>query len=236
MLLKELEQFVDQDNALYYSELKQPEYLIQIFDKDEKSDYYFYIKDHKRVIQHGQSVQNVHIEYKPRSNESTESSERWIGINTIKKHVSNWVELLNEYNKTRSFYDDTILKAYEEEYFNEFSEVIENTEDYEKPFTIKQQLALDTLFTNLKIELTNQSKDKPDEVVKSIELIKEEITDLQESVHDKTKAKVITTLSKIYAKISKLGISFIKAFGNEVQKQIIKSIIDGTVDYTKFLN
>lgn len=228
IIVQKLAPFVGKETDLYYTELKDKNMLLQIFDKDEKSDFHFFIKEYKKstnVSGSNSTGYSVHLEYRPTSSIEPNVSTRWSDVANLDKHFQNWVNLIKQYNETPSFYDDPILKAYEEEYFTEFTEVIPE-EEKENPFTIQQQLALDSLFEKLKIDLTAEAENKP-ETAEQINEIKEEISNLQETVHLTGKLKVISRVSTILGKIAKLGLPFIKKFGDEAQKEVIKKIIGG---------
>lgn len=224
IIVQKLAPFVGKETDLYYTELKDKNMLLQVFDKDEKSDFHFFIKEYKRST-NSSNIHSVHLQFKPASEIEQNVTTRWSNVDVLEKHFQNWLNLIQQYNETPSFYDDPILKVYQEEYFTEFAEVIPEDEK-EKPFKTKELLALDGLFEKLKIDLTTESENKP-ETAEQISEIKEEISNLQKTVHLTGKIKVITKVATILGKIAKLGIPFIKKFGDEAQKEVIKKIISG---------
>ncbi|MEG0916921.1 MAG: hypothetical protein RSF68_07900 [Myroides sp.] len=234
-VLKALEPYVNTKTDVFHSEIRNTDNLLEIYDNDLSSDFHFIITEQKKVVNGGNVSHQLKILHKPADANNPETIEKWSILEKLATNLNFWVNLVEEYNNTKSFLDDQVLNSYEAEFFTEFTENI-NVDISEKPFTIKQQLALDKLFEDLKVELKNQSAGKNSDVINMVEDINQEISKLQENVSVSSKEKVIKSISKIYAKISKLGINFIKAFGNEVQKQFMKTILDGSIDFTKYLN
>jgi len=237
IILQKLAPFVGKETDIYFSELRNKDLLLQVFDKDEKSDFHFFIKEYKKIesVSSSSSGHRVYLEYQPESAMNPNLRNIWIDVNSLDKYFQNWVNLIKQYNETPSFYDDPILENYEKEYFTDFEESF-GTEDQQEPFSIQQQLVLDQLFTILKIEISKQSENKTDEQKAQLQIVEQEITELQENIHLTTKAKVISKTSKIFAKISKMGIRFVKELGTEAKKYVIKKIIEGTFDYTKTID
>lgn len=224
IIVQKLAPFVGKGTDLFKVELKNNTHLMEVYDLDDNSDFHFFVKEYKNSNNHKSGIILL-IESKPYRSNKTAAVEQWIEPDSIDAHFSNWLNLLKQYNDTPSFYDDPILSAYQEEYFSEFTEVIPE-EEKEKPFTINQQLALDRLFEQLKLDLTTEGENRP-ETTEPINEIKEEISNLQENIHLTGKLKVISKVSKILGKIAKLGLPFIKKFGDEAQKEFIKKIIGG---------
>lgn len=236
IIIQKLAPFVGKETDIYYAELKDKTMLLQVFDKDDKSDFYFFVTDYKKSANiSGGSGYSVYMDCKPASSTEPGNMTRSSDVINLDKYFQNWITLISQYNKTPSFYDDPILEHYEEEYFTDFTESFGN-EDQDKPFTTQQQFALDELFTNLKIELTKQAENKSGEQKTELQVVVNEITELQENIHLTNKSKVISKTSKIFAKLHKMGISFIKEIGTEVKKHLIKKIIDGTFDFTKTID
>lgn len=224
-ILNALAPFVGKHDDLYYVELKDSENLMQAFDIDDSSDFHFFITGYKKTTGNTGNGYGVYIEYKPASYLTNEVTTNFIDTSNLSTFFKNWVSLLEQYNKVVSFYDDPILKAREEEYFTEFEEVIPE-EEKEKPFKTSEILQLDKIFDQLKIELTKQiNQENTESVVNELENIKEEISVLQENIHITTKGKVFKKMASFYARLAKLGLPYIKKFGEEFQKEAFKKII-----------
>ena len=66
---------------------------------------------------------------------------------------------------------------------------------------------------------------------KSIDDIKQDIVSLRKILTTKTKFFVVTRVSNILAKITKLGITFMKDFASEAKREIIKRSVKGLIDF-----
>ena len=78
---------------------------------------------------------------KPKSEDNQQEYRTWKPITDLEKEFSIWLNLLNQYKSINSFYDDSIVKAFSDEYFTYFEIIDEDAET--APFSTQQILALD---------------------------------------------------------------------------------------------
>lgn len=172
------------------------------------------------------------IDLKPHSKLTTDNNRTWIEIKQLDRVFNSWVNLLKNYGKIDSFYDDPILKSFADDYYAEF-EIIE--EDAEiKPLKPKQILLLDKYLENVEnsIEKFETETNKSE-----LQVIKKEVSELRTNLTSKPKAWVIRNLSKIWAKLTKQGTQFLKEFVSETKKQAIKEGVKFIIEQgTNLLN
>lgn len=201
-----LEPFVSRKGERY-ERINDESCLIKFIDSDLNSDFYFTIHQFKE--------NKILISYKPINKNSILKQSEWIESKALEAYFNNWISILEKYDKVNSVFDDPILRSFEEEYFAEF-EVLED--DKAKPLNTAQILLLDEHLE----ELTKGLEKNKDETNKlEIEAIQQDIKFLQENLTRTTKEKVVKSLSKIWAKTTRLGTKFIKEFLTEVKKQFI---------------
>jgi hypothetical protein len=209
-VLKTLEPFVSLHGDSYIR-IEDEKCLIKFIDNDKDSDFYFAInrfKDDKLIIT-----------YKPFSSNSTEASGIEISPNDVNNHFKVWIKILNDYSSTKSVYDDPILKSFEEEFFAEF-EIID--EDKYKPLENDKIFLLDEYLENL---VGGLEKHKTEVNENKIIEIQSDIILLQENLTNSNRQEIAQKISKIFAKIKKLGIKYFKEFITEGTKQIISNSV-----------
>ncbi len=216
-VLKILEKYVSIHGEKYIR-TEEENSMLKLIDFDSESDFHFIIqqyKDNKFLIQ-----------YKPYTKININTFRSWISINELDGQFQNWINLLEEYSKVKSIFDDPILKSFEEEYFSDF-EILE--EDKDKPLENEKLFLLDEFLENLVNGLeshkTENNKNKIEEIQNNIIL-------LQENLTISTRQEITEKISKIFAKIKKLGVKYIKEFITEGKKQLmsegIKYLIENT--------
>ena len=216
-VLKILEKYVS-IHGEQYIRIEEDDSMLKLIDCESESDFHFIIQQYKDS--------KFLIQYKPYTKINVDSSRAWISINELNGQFQNWINLLEEYSKVKSIFDDPILKSFEEEYFSDF-EILE--EDKEKPLENEKLLLLDSFLENLVSGLeshkTDNNKNKIEEIQSSIIL-------LQENLTTNTRQEITEKISKIFAKIKKLGIKYIKEFITEGKNQLmsegIKFLIENT--------
>ena len=134
-----------------------------------------------------------------------------------------WIALLRGYNSVNLTEDDYFTDFYEQEFFQEFEIVDADAEI--TPFTHRQQVALYNLLETIEGELIIQKNDnlKLDEVILETQYLKENIQNL-------SKKAVVGKLARILAKIKKSGVKLIKTIWDETRKEVIKQIVNATID------
>lgn len=188
------------------------EYLLQFKDKDKASDFYFRIMKYKN----GNELLLL-IEFKPASKDSVENTQTWVRAGALEPHFTNWISLLDRYDKVKSIFDDPIIDAFKNEYYADW-ELVDEDADI-APFSPKKILLLDE---HLEYIESNIEKYKTETNEQEILEIKSNVSELRKNLTKKSKAWVVNNLSNIWAKITKQGPGLLKEFISEAKKEIIK--------------
>jgi len=187
-------------------------FLLKFIDKDDNSDFYFNVQEYKM----DQGFQLL-IDWKPVNKQSISNKQAWIKAEQLEAYFTNWLVLLDGYEKVKSVFDDPILEAFAEEYFYEF-EIVDADADV-KPFSTKQVLLLDSHLENIQKKI---EKFQTEENKLEIEQIKNDVAELRNNLTKKSKRWVVKQLSKVWAEITKQGPKFMKEFLTETKKLVIK--------------
>lgn len=225
-ILKALEDFVNLKGNKF--EIVDPKsHLLKAVDKDEDSSFHFTILEYKKATNSG--TFQFFMDRSPRNQNDPGAYQGWVEITNLQAQFTVWIELLDQYENVNSFFDDPILNSFSEEFFSEF-EFIEEENAETKPLNTKQILLLDEYLetVNSKIE-----EFRNDGNFLEIEEIKADISELTENLSNKPKAWVVRKLTRIWAKMAKQGIQFIKEFLTESKKEAIKQGIKIAIDYVK---
>lgn len=181
--------------------------LLKFIDTETDSDFYFEINKFEKEI--------ITLIVKPTNRSTINESSININSKDLGTYFENWIKILESYNNVKSVFDDPILKSFEEEYYTDF-EILE--EDKDKPLENDKILLLDDYLENLvkglEVHKTEVNKSK-------IEEIQENIIILQENLTNNSRQEIAVKISKIFAKIKKLGTKYLKEFITEGTKQLI---------------
>jgi len=218
IMLKSLEKFVTL-NGKQFEVIDSEMFLLKVIEKADDPVFYFNIE--KYDLRSGFLVSR-----KPH-NETKQSEYRtWINTDQLEGQFEEWLNLITQYEKTHSFYDDPIVKAFSDEYYTDF-EIIEDIDADFVPFTTKQILILDKYLEYIEENISNY---KTDENEKDIESIKQDISSLRKSLTSKSKTFVVRSLSNIWGKITKLGTKFLNDFTSEANRELVKRSVKGVFD------
>lgn len=219
-LLKILEPYISKNNVVFKID-NNSNSLIKFIDIDENSDFYFELTKLEESI--------IDLNIKPASSTNANELNSKVHRKTFETYFNNWVSLLEQYANINSFFDDSILKSYQEEYFSEFEILDENKN---KPLENNKILLLDEYLENLKKGLefhkTEDNKNKIEEIQQSIIL-------LQDNLTNNTRQEIVEKIAKIFAKVKKLGTKYLKEFITEGSKQLISSSIKYLIENTHTL-
>lgn len=213
VILKAFESFVDLKGDLFI--VSQPDnQLLKIVDNDIDSKFYFTAAQYEKQ-QNGSY--KLLIDYKPVSQSDPAKNAVWIDVKELQNYFKNWLDLLEEYEKVKSFFDDPILKSFTDEYYAEF-EILDDDDAQVKPLSINQIILIDQ-----HLEFIEENIDKYETVLNKNQLqeIKNDIINLRNNLTNQSKAWVVKHLSKTWAKLTKQGTRFLKDFLNEAKKQAI---------------
>ncbi|EPR68060.1 hypothetical protein [Cyclobacterium qasimii] len=226
VVLETLEKYVNLEGD-QFNILPSKNFLLKIIDNDLESDFYFNVEEFKI-----EKELKLLIDLKPRNKSTTNNSRTWIEINKLDSVFYSWVNLLKDYGEINSFYDDPILKSFEDDYYSEF-EIIEEDADI-KPLKPTQIVLLDKYLEDVENSIENFATDNN---IVEIQEIKKDVINLRENLTSKPKAWIIRSLSKIWAKLTKQGTKFLKEFVSETRKQAIKQGVKFMVEQgTDLLN
>lgn len=187
-------------------------FMLRFIDVDPESDFYFNIEQYKldREFQ-------LLIDFKPTNKQNLANRKTWIKAQDLQTQFSNWLKLLEGYNKVRTIYDDPISESFAKEYYDEF-ELIDEEAD-KVPLNTEQILLLDQHLELIEKGITKYITPNN---ASEIKLIQEGIQDLKSNMTKQSKKWVFKKLSKIWGQIAKQGIPLIKEFLTEVRKEFIK--------------
>lgn len=210
-VLEFIEPFVDRKGKTFDT-INSDNFLLKFIDKEEGSNFYFNVESYK--IENGF---NLLIDWKPDNKQTIANHRTWIKAENLETYFSNWLKLLEGYEKVKTVFDDPILNAFTEEYFSDF-EIVEDDAD-SKPFSSKQIMLLDVHLENIQKKI---GKYENPENNFEIQEIKNDVIELRYNLTKKSKEWVIKRLAKVWAKITKQGPILMKEFLSETKKNAIK--------------
>lgn len=223
-ILKSLETFVNLRGDKF--EVIDPkEGLLKVIDKDEDSDFHFTIEKYQKA---DNGAFQVYMSRSPKNHNDNGIFKTWLEVSSLQNQFNLWLGLLDEYENVNSFFDDPILKSFNEELYSEFEIIDENSEI--SPFNIKQILLLDENLEEIENRLSNFITEQNS---LQIESIQDDINILRENLTSKSKKWVIRKFTMIMSKIAKQGPKFIKEFLSESKKEIIKEAVKGLIGIIK---
>jgi hypothetical protein len=220
-ILKALESFVNLKGEKF--EVVDPkENLLKVIDKDVNSVFHFTIEKYQKS---GGGPFQFWVTRAPKNINDNGIYQNWFEASAINGQFDAWINLLNEYDTVKSFFDDPIIKSFQEEFYAEFEIIDEDAET--NPFKTNQILILDSYLENVDNKLTEFiTKNNSDEITE----IKAEINSLRDNLTIKSKKWVVKRLTTIWAKIAKQGAKFIREFLDESKKELIKQSVKGLVE------
>ncbi|WP_372643762.1 hypothetical protein [Ancylomarina sp.] len=141
----------------------------------------------------------------------------------ITRHLQTWIGLIRQYNNIQISPEDKILKAYEDEFFDNFKLVDEDAN--EKPYEVGKQLMLAEFLDSAIVALSNHDTVHEDLIIEARE-IKEELPNL-------TKQATVKRLSRFFALVRKKGVEFLKSLIIAAKDEAIKQVVSGGFDLVK---
>lgn len=218
-VLETIEPFLHRQ-GITFEAIEPASFLLKFVDKDDKSDFYFNVEQYRT-----ENGFQLYLDIKPKNKESIENLKFWIRAEQLETYFTNWLSLLEGYEKVKTVFDDPILQSFANEYYTEF-EILE--EDAEvKPFATKQILFLDNHLESIEKKIDkyiNESNKK------EIQEIKDDVNYLRNNLTKKTKKWVVKSLTNIWAKITKQGPILMKEFLTETKKLAIKEGVKFVVE------
>jgi hypothetical protein len=199
--------FVDETDTVY-----------SFYDLDRSSEMYF------KILSTSTEKGKIYAIIKRQPRHSSDLSVYQVNVEPDKliAHFNDWIKIIREYNSVQSVLDDPIIKAYEEEFYQEYKIMEEDADRV--PFNLNQQLLLDKYLDTVvkKIEKF-KGTEKETEALN----ISKEATSLKMELTSLSKNQTMKRLSKIWAKLRKFGIDTFKTLWKEALKQLAIEIIKG---------
>lgn len=213
LVLKDLQQYL---NFTDPSIRRVKEGNIAFFrDIDSSSDLFFHIQD----VKMDGSRFLYFIQCKPSSNSSQELRQAWVESKSLKPELKTWLARVKEYDTLEDPNADPILDAYVDEYYSDFEISDQSAET--APLSIKHAFLLDGALESLSENISAHQKGNTKEVLE----IQEDINSLREEITNISRSEVAKKLSRIFGKITKQGLKFLKDVLNEGRKEVIKGLI-----------
>jgi len=213
---------------------------LKYFDSEyqqEKNEFKIYVKGHDfkfKIVRNDDSFEDFDtIEGDGINDENgiddigtfdnvVESFKEWLNNSACE-----FINIVRDENILPDYWEiikDPVTKKYQEEFFDEFEIIDENSET--EPFNLQQQLFLDSYLDKV---IKDIDKFKTNENTLLITQIKNDSRQLKDEIPRITKKETIKKLSTIWAKMRKAGLNIIKELFIAVKQEIIKAIIKGTL-------
>lgn len=220
-ILKALESFVSLTGDKF-KVVDPKDNLLFVLDIDDTSDFYFKIEQYKKM-QNG-SFQLL-MDRKPTSEHENGIKRTWIEIKHLESQFKSWLNLLDQYETTESFFDDLILKSNTERFFQKF-EIIDDNEDKET-FDLEQQIFLEQYLDDSKEKLQKLKEKQSPEKVIEIEILEKQTEEIKNALTTESKKKIMIRLSKFWGRAQKTGLQVIKEIFVSVTAELAKKIMLG---------
>lgn len=201
--------------------VKDPNSMFHLIDKDENSDFFF-----KVVKQEARSMNLSYlIEFKPKSKEDVSVKSTWQDIKGVLSRITNWLALLQAYNKIRTIYDDPILIGYQERFEKQF-EILDSDAD-SSSFDLAQQIFLDDYLNDVKSKLAELRAGRSETQIKDFEELEAVASDIQKNLTNETKRQIVKRLSYMWARAQKAGLDVIKEIFINVISELTTRFLTG---------
>lgn len=210
---KAIEPYLDKKDGLF-KRVNSEKDLIRFEGSAVDSNFFFHIKSHRN-----QNNQNqILLEYQPFSPESVASKTVLVKseLKNLDTHFQVWFKLLEEFKKTKTVFDDPIETGFQEDYYSYF-EIIEDEKN--KPLESASILPIYEHFEGIRLKLDEY---KTEENSSKIEEIQEEINQLNKNLTVSGRQEIANRICKVWAKLTKLGVKYIKEFVEVSRKYIMK--------------
>ncbi|MEP1305454.1 MAG: hypothetical protein ABJK11_11820 [Balneola sp.] len=197
------------------------EIIYGVKDKDTSSDFFFHIT--KQDSDKGQILYT--ISFKPRNKNQTAPFSARRNLKSLAGEYEQWLRNIDQYNKTKTIYDDPIIESYSKDFESKF-EIIDENSDIE-PFNLEQQILIDNYLEQAQEKVLYLKKIEQEENKKNhLDELLEEINKVKSAVPKESKKQVIRKLSLFWAKAQKIGLNVLKeVFINLITEGIKKTLL-----------
>jgi len=220
-ILKALESFVNLTGEKFKI-IDPKDNLLYVLDIDNTSDFYFKIEQYKKM-QNG-SFQFL-MDRKPVNVNENGNHRGWIDIKNLEAQFKSWLNLLDQYETTESFFDDPILKSNAERFFQKFEIVDENAD--KETFDLEQQMFLEQYLDESKEKLKKLKEKQPPEKIIEIEILEKETEEIKNALTTESKKKIMVRLSRFWGRAQKTGLQVIKEIFVSVTAELVKRLMLG---------
>ena len=210
MVLQTIQPLIDKNRDLIRP-INDEKLSFHLIDIDENSDFYFKVYPQKE----GKHL----VERKPAHGNSVDAIGHTLAIDEIPKHFEAWISILAQYNEIITIFDDPILKAYEDEFYQEFK-ILEDDAEY-MPFKYETQKLIQGYLEFAKKELNEK---KNEENAERIEAIIVECKQLEAVITKVPKNKIVEKLAKIWAKARKEGLDIVSKLYTVWKDETVKKV------------
>ena len=220
-ILKSLESFVSLTGEKFKI-IDPKENLLHVLDIDNTSDFYFQIEKYEKK-------QNGNFQFlmnrKPTNENENGVQRNWIDIKDLETQFKTWIDLLDQFETTESFFDDPILKSNAERFFQKFDIVDENADI--ETFELEQQLFLEEYLDNSRKKLEKLKNGESEEKILEIEILEKETEEIKSALTTESKKKIMIRLSKFWGRAQKTGLQVIKEIFVSVTAELAKRLMLG---------
>lgn len=221
IILKSLESFVNLTGEKF--KIIAPKgNLLYVLDIDNSSDFYFKIEQYEKKS--NGSFQFL-MDRIPKNEHENGNYRTWIDIKQLGTEFKTWLNLLDQYENTESFFDDPILKSNAKSFLLKFELVDENADI--ETFDLEQQLFLEEYLNNSNEKLKMLKEHQSDEKIAEIEILEKETEEIKSALTTESKKKIMIRLSKFWGRAQKTGLEVIKEIFVSVTAEITKRLMIG---------
>lgn len=219
-ILKSLESFVNLTGDKF-KVVDPKDNLIFVLDIDDTSDFYFKIEEYKKLD--NKSSFHFLMDRKPTSEDQIGNQRTWIEINNLESQFKIWLNLLDQYETTESFFDDPVLKSNVERFFQKFEIIDENAD--KETFDLNQQLFLEQYLDESKEKLKKLKEKQPPEKLIEFEILEKQTEEIKNALTTESKKKIMLRLSKFWGRAQKTGLQVIKEIFVSVTAELAKRLM-----------
>jgi hypothetical protein len=193
--------------------------LFHLIDIDPDSDFYFKVSKQENR----QNLLHYLVEFKPRHRDMITDHGEWVTLEGILKHANNWVNTIKSFNKIRTYFDDPILQAYEDRFWQQVNIVDEDAEYM--PFDFEQQQFLDDYLFSADQKIENLKTGKSENEVQQLLTLQTQARELRSELTKLPKHTIIKKLTRFWAGAQKVGLDVLKEVFIGVSAELIKRLI-----------
>ena len=220
IVLESLEPFLLQNNNLYKTVDPKSAHL-RIEDLDDNSDFYFVVENYKQ--RNGKTY--LQLDYKPHSKLQIGNYRPEIEYTQLSNIFTNWENILKDYDKIKSIYEDPIIVS-NAKYFYDKYEIVDEDASVTS-FNIEQILFLEEYIDEAKQKLQIFKEDASENELAQITQLELEADAIRDALTKESKNAIIKRLSSFWGRSQKLGLPIIKEIFIKVIAEITSKLLTG---------